>query len=81
MADHSGLTISATNPDKGTAVDQIECHYDGEPIEIGLNSRYLKESIAQMYTETLELRLSNNSAPAILVGDTAALFVIMPIMM
>src|SRR5688500_11071173 len=40
------LLLSVTNPDSGSATEEVEVEYDGEPLDIGFNSRYLLD-IAQ----------------------------------
>src|SRR5579871_1303449 len=35
------LTLSASSPESGSAVEELEASYDAGPIEIGFNSRYL----------------------------------------
>src|ERR1700710_1169742 len=35
------LILSVTNPDSGSATEEIEVDYDGDSIDIGFNSRYL----------------------------------------
>ena len=35
------MSISANNPDLGEAVEEIEAEYNGKPISIGFNARYL----------------------------------------
>ena len=35
------LVLSVTNPDSGSATEEIEVTYDGDPLDIGFNSRYL----------------------------------------
>ncbi len=42
-ASGGSLAISATSPENGTAVEEIDATYLAEPIEIGFNSRYLQD--------------------------------------
>ena len=35
------LMLSVTNPDSGSATEELEVEYDADPIDIGFNSRYL----------------------------------------
>ena len=37
----SKLVLSVTNPDQGSAVEELEADYDGPPLDIGFNARYL----------------------------------------
>src|SRR5437762_13766387 len=38
--DRGNLVVSATSPENGTAVEELEVRYQNSPIEIGFNSRY-----------------------------------------
>ncbi len=74
------LTLSANAPDSGSAEEQLEIDYTGEPIEIGFNSRYLLDVAQQIAGERVELLLSDAALPTILreANDAAALYVLMP---
>ena len=42
------LMLSVTNPDSGSATEEIEVEYGSEPLDIGFNSRYLLDIAAQI---------------------------------
>ncbi len=42
------LVLSVTNPDSGSATEEIEVEYDSDPLDIGFNSRYLLDIAAQI---------------------------------
>jgi len=74
------LVLTVTNPDSGTATEEIEVDYDAEPLDIGFNSRYLLDIAAQLDSDTALLRLADPGSPT-LVQDrdgAAALYVLMP---
>jgi DNA polymerase-3 subunit beta len=74
------LVLTVTNPDSGTATEEIEVDYDAEPLDIGFNSRYLLDIAAQLDGDTALLRLADPGSPT-LVQDregAAALYVLMP---
>ena len=78
--DQGKLTLSADSPEHGTASEEVEINYAATPIEIGFNSRYLLDMMAQMEGDTAQFVLADGTSPA-LVRDTAdvgALYVIMP---
>ena len=52
--------LSVTNPDSGSATEEIEVEYGSEPLDIGFNSRYLLDIAAQLDGEAavLEARRS-----------------------
>lgn len=60
------LTIFSSNPDMGEAREEIDVEYQGEPLEIGFNSKYLLESLAVMKSEVLEFHLKDRLSPGIL---------------
>ncbi len=74
------LTLSADSPEHGTATEEVDINYAANPIEIGFNSRYLLDMMAQMEGDTVQFVLADGTSPA-LVRDTAdvgALYVVMP---
>jgi DNA polymerase III subunit beta len=74
------LVLSVTNPDSGSATEELEVAYDAEPIDIGFNSRYLLEIAAQIDGETAVLKLADPGSPTLLADkdEKAALYVLMP---
>ena len=40
------LVLSVTNPDSGSATEELEVEYDADPLDIGFNSRYLLDIAA-----------------------------------
>jgi DNA polymerase-3 subunit beta len=75
-----GLVISATSPENGTAVEELEARYDSTPIEIGFNSRYLLDITEQIDGECVRFKMSDAGSPTVLCDreDDSALFVLMP---
>jgi DNA polymerase III subunit beta len=74
------LVLTVTNPDSGTATEEIEVEYEAEPLDIGFNSRYLLDIAGQLEGDTALLRLADPGSPT-LVQDregAAALYVLMP---
>jgi len=63
------LTVSVTSPENGTAIEEVPCEADGE-VEIGFNSRYLLDVLANVAADNVELRLADSTSPA-LVLDAA----------
>jgi DNA polymerase III subunit beta len=79
-----GLTVSATSPENGTAVEELEVRYQSTPLEIGFNSRYLLDITEQIAGEYLQFQMSDAGSPTILrdsapeEGGASALYVLMP---
>lgn len=74
------LMLSVTNPDSGSATEEIEVEYGGDPLDIGFNSRYLMDIAAQVDSERAVFRLADPGSPTLIQddGSTAALYVLMP---
>ena len=74
------LVLSVTNPDSGSATEEIEVDYDGDPIDIGFNSRYLLDIAAQLDGEVAVLKLADPGSPTLIQDKDAkgALYVLMP---
>ena len=52
------LTVAASNPNKGsTATEKAACEYEGEPMEISFNARYLMEILRQISTPRTKVTL------------------------
>jgi DNA polymerase-3 subunit beta len=74
------LTLSVTNPDSGSATEEIEVSYEADALDIGFNSRYLLDIASQVDGDTVELKLADPGSPT-LIQDPAgpgALYVLMP---
>jgi DNA polymerase III subunit beta len=74
------LMLSVTNPDSGSATEEIEVQYTSEPLDIGFNSRYLLDIAAQLEGEAAVLKLADPGSPTLIEDrDTkGALYVLMP---
>jgi DNA polymerase-3 subunit beta len=74
------LVLSVTNPDSGSATEEIEVDYDSDPLDIGFNSRYLLDIAAQIEGEVAVLKLADPGSPTLIQDKDAkgALYVLMP---
>lgn len=74
------LTLSATSPEHGTASEDIDVAFASPKLEIGFNSRYLLDMMAQIEGETAQFMLNDGASPALVrdSADPGALYVIMP---
>ena len=74
------LSLSVTNPDSGSATEELEVEYDAEPLDIGFNSRYLLDIAAQIEGEAAVLKLADPGSPTLIQDKDAsgALYVLMP---
>jgi DNA polymerase-3 subunit beta len=74
------LTLSVNSPDSGTAREELSASYGADEFDIGFNSRYLLDILAQIEGETVQVMLADPSAPTVLkdLMDEAVLYVLMP---
>ncbi|HEU5017372.1 MAG TPA: DNA polymerase III subunit beta [Pseudolabrys sp.] len=74
------LILSVTNPDSGSATEEIEIDYDSDPLDIGFNSRYLLDIAAQIEGEVAVLKLADPGSPTLIQDKDSkgALYVLMP---
>ncbi|MDA8232010.1 MAG: DNA polymerase III subunit beta [Magnetospirillum sp.] len=74
------VTLSASSPESGSAVEEIEAAYGAAPLEIGFNSRYLLDILGQVEGETVHFAMADAASPTV-VRDAAAggaVYVLMP---
>jgi len=74
------LVLSASSPDAGSATEELEVTYDGGDLEVGFNSRYLLDITQQIEGDQAHFILADAASPTIVreVGDSSALYVLMP---
>ncbi len=74
------LTLSASSPEQGSAVEELEATYESTPIEIGFNSRYLLDIMAQIEGDAARFAMADAASPTVVreVADGSALYVLMP---
>jgi len=74
------LVLSVTNPDQGSAVEELEADYDGPPLDIGFNARYLLDITQQLDSDTALFRLADPGSPTLIQDrdGSSALYVLMP---
>jgi DNA polymerase III subunit beta len=74
------LLLSVTNPDSGSATEELEVEYEAEAIDIGFNSRYLLDIATQIESEAAVLKLADPGSPTLIQDKEphGALYVLMP---
>jgi len=82
------LVLSAEDLDySNEAKERLTCSYDGEPIEIGFNSRFLQEMLNNIDNEMVKLEMSQPNRAGILMPvdnenkDEDILMLVMPVML
>lgn len=79
MSFAAGQALLAVRGDGDEASDELEVEYDGEPIDIGFNGRYISDVLSIFPAGKVRLAIEPNS-PAVVTSDAAPglLAVIMP---
>jgi len=75
------LEVAASNPEQGEASEDIEVSYNGEPMTVGFNARYLLDVLGvHAAGDMMELGLTDEVGPGVLHGSQDATFtyVLMP---
>lgn len=83
------IIITAEDPDySNSARERLKCEYDGEPMDIGFNGKYLMEMLQNIDTENIVMSLSHPSRAGLLnpiVDDENSkediLMLVMPVML
>ena len=74
------LNFFASNPQLGTATDELEVEYSGSELEIGFNARYLMDIATQIKNNDMVFELKDGSSPSIIKNsdNDNVLYVLMP---
>lgn len=81
------LTISAQDLDfSNEATEQLSCNYDGEPLTIGFNAKFLVEMLGVLESEEVKMELSSPTRAGILLpveemNGEEILMLVMPVML
>jgi DNA polymerase III subunit beta len=79
--DSQRLELSTINPDVGEAAEELDIEYDGEPVGIGFNGRYLLDVLAVLPSDKrIEIGLNDEVSPGVLrpVDDADYCYIVMP---
>ena len=74
------LILNSQNADFGSAKDNLEIEYDGEPMTMSFNCRYFIETLQVMEGGLVEASISSESSPCLITSeeDEGFLSIIMP---
>ncbi|MFN7607727.1 MAG: DNA polymerase III subunit beta, partial [Ralstonia sp.] len=74
------LTLSVSNPDAGSASEEMQADYEGPDFETGYNARYLADMLGQIAGDTVLFKLGYPDSLALAQSrdGASALFVLMP---
>ncbi|HWO21903.1 MAG TPA: DNA polymerase III subunit beta [Kofleriaceae bacterium] len=75
-----GITITSDNPDLGEVREEVEVEYNGDPIAIGFNPKYVVELLGQMASDQITIALGGELDPGLIrpVSGDEYLGVVMP---
>lgn len=71
------VTLTSVDPDKGDVHEELDAEYDGAPLVIGFNPRYMADWLRATDAETVTLKLGGELDPG-LFSDGEFLGVVMP---
>ncbi|MDD2364627.1 MAG: DNA polymerase III subunit beta [Desulfuromonadaceae bacterium] len=76
----NGVRISSSNPELGDAMEELDVSYEGEPISVRFNARYLLDVLSVAETDRVEMKFKDELSPSIIVPENSDSFlaVIMP---
>ncbi len=74
------MTLSAHSTDTGSAIEELEVGYAGEPVDFGFNARYILDVTQQIASQTLHFLIGEETEAIIAkdASDDSALYVLMP---
>lgn len=74
------MILTSQNADFGSARDEIEVEYSGDPLSLGFNCRYFIEALQVMEGETVQAAISSDDSPCLITSenDEGFLSIIMP---
>lgn len=74
------MEISSNNPELGEAREEVEVSFEGDPLVLRFNARYIIDVLSVITTDTAEIGLKDELSPAILRSGSSSDFlaVIMP---
>ncbi|WP_291725900.1 DNA polymerase III subunit beta [Bernardetia sp.] len=84
--ENNNLLISAEDVDfSNEAKENLPCDYDGEPLEIGFNGKFLMEMLSNMNCEAVHFEFSEPNRAALMYPHESAhddvLMLVMPVML
>jgi DNA polymerase-3 subunit beta len=74
------LHMDVNNPDSGAAEDDVEIDYDADELQIGFNSRYIQDILANIASKRARISLADAGSPTVIKDEEGddVLYVLMP---
>ncbi len=78
--DDNTLVLTSQNADFGSARDEFQVSYAGDPLSLGFNCRYFIDALQVMEGDIVEASINSNESPCLLTSeeDEGFLSIIMP---
>jgi len=75
------VQISANTPDVGKAQEEVSIEYQGEPLDIAVNVRYLTDVLQRLLVDEIKLEMTGALKPLIIkgAGDESYKYLLMPV--
>ena len=79
--DEDSLQLSANTPDLGSGSEKLSVVYEGGPLTIGFNGKYLVDGLGVLDSEEIQFDLQEETKSAVIrpLGDTSYDYVVMPV--
>ncbi|NWG04022.1 MAG: DNA polymerase III subunit beta [Syntrophaceae bacterium] len=68
----NSIEMSSYHQDYGDAQEELEAVYEGPPLQVGFNARYLMEALNAMNTEEVLMELRDEGSPGVLKPTSTA---------
>lgn len=74
------VVLTASSPDLGSALEEVEASYESSALEVGFNFRYLLDILSGIKGEKVKISFADDTAPSIIhdTSDNSAIYVLMP---
>lgn len=78
--DQNRIVFSVSNPDAGSATEEVEAIYDDEALEIGFNARYLMDIATHVDSDTIIFKCADPGSPTLVeeIEGSGTIYVLMP---
>jgi DNA polymerase III subunit beta len=75
------MNLTANTPDVGLAQEEVAVVYEGDPLKIAFNGRYLVDALSVLDTEEVELELQDDTRSAVVrpLAQQDYKYVVMPV--
>lgn len=81
LVEANTIKITSTNTDQENALEELDCEYSGDALDIGFNVVYLLDLLSHQKTENIVLNLGQSANQSVLITtteDPSFRYVVMP---